>query len=788
MEVNMKIREIWRRGLALAIAGSMLVAAGCSDKKENVEKKENGTTLLNPQNTVSNTDQSKDEGKSNAKGRYLESEITLPEDISDLYDLKLLSDGTIGLLDMSGLYLSNDNGKTFTLKDQTFAELFNTGYVMNASLGSDGSIFALNAVSAEGSTDVSWEYYLFAPDGNMQKIAVKSDVVGDKTISCSTMLADGTILVALDKAVYQLAADTGELTLKFKASGNVTQLQEIGDYIYAFSEQSLSCFKTADGQEATDEMLKDLSDYLPKTYVEDASKTHSLVFTDGDNTDTINLATEKGLYRHVKGGSVFEELIKGELSSLSDPSLSLFEMLQLKDGSFLIAYFKTGGISLKQYIYDGNAPAVPQNRLTVYSLEENEVIRQAIVDYGKKSLDTYIEYVVGMSGQDGVTKEDAIRNLNTSVLSNEGPDVIILDGLPVDSYIEKGILEDMSGIFENQLKDQNFFENIKKVYEQDDKMFAVPARFSIPIVAGQKEIVDQIKDLDSFTAALKKLREKNPEGSLMDAYTPEGVLRKLYATNAPAWLEENGAVKKEELVHFLSQAKEIYELEKSGVTEVGVADFQRRLESLEQPFFANYKVGGDILLWVNTFFYQLQKNPMLICNTGSIYTDFSEISSVVDLLGDHTVIGLDGQSKGVFSPYTILGINAQSSIKDLAQDFTAAVLSVEFQKNDNMKGYPINKAAFEENTKDPTNDGIVSSTGGGDPETGEMFTLDIRWPNADQLAKLKKIIENLNTPSITDSNLKKAILELAPAALNGEKDVESVANEIINKMQIYLSE
>ena len=45
----------------------------------------------------------------------------------------------------------------------------------------------------------------------------------------------------------------------------------------------------------------------------------------------------------------------------------------------------------------------------------------------------YVRYEVGMDGEDGVTKEDAIRKLNTRILAGDGPDVIILDGLPVDS-------------------------------------------------------------------------------------------------------------------------------------------------------------------------------------------------------------------------------------------------------------------------------------------------------------------------------------------------------------------
>lgn len=54
--------------------------------------------------------------------------------------------------------------------------------------------------------------------------------------------------------------------------------------------------------------------------------------------------------------------------------------------------------------------------------------------------------------------------------------------------------------------------------------------------------------------------------------------------------------------------------------------------------------------------------------------------------------------------------------------------------------------------------------------------------------KLEEMVASLDTPALTDATIKDAVLELAPAALNGEKSAEDVANEIINKVQIYLSE
>ena len=48
-----------------------------------------------------------------------------------------------------------------------------------------------------------------------------------------------------------------------------------------------------------------------------------------------------------------------------------------------------------------------------------------------------MEYETGMGDGDSVTREDALKKLNTRIMAGEGPDVIVLDDMPVDSYIEK---------------------------------------------------------------------------------------------------------------------------------------------------------------------------------------------------------------------------------------------------------------------------------------------------------------------------------------------------------------
>ena len=47
--------------------------------------------------------------------------------------------------------------------------------------------------------------------------------------------------------------------------------------------------------------------------------------------------------------------------------------------------------------------------------------------FRKSHPDVYVKQEIGLSGDYGMTKEDAVRNLNTSLLAGEGPDLLLLD-------------------------------------------------------------------------------------------------------------------------------------------------------------------------------------------------------------------------------------------------------------------------------------------------------------------------------------------------------------------------
>ena len=118
--------------------------------------------------------------------------------------------------------------------------------------------------------------------------------------------------------------------------------------------------------------------------------------------------------------------------------------------------------------------------LRLYTLKENENLWQSAKLFMEKYPKYPVVIEVGISEEDGKTVSDAIRSLNTEIMAGNGPDIILMDGLPIEDYIEKGGLEDLSDMVESVKENgEEFFENVLSSYEKGEKVYAIPSRFSV---------------------------------------------------------------------------------------------------------------------------------------------------------------------------------------------------------------------------------------------------------------------------------------------------------------------
>ena len=433
-----------------------------------------------------------------AVGRYMEAEIQLPEGTM-ISCMQQTADGKILVVDEANAVLltSSDQGATWESKNiDAIARLGNDENIefTAVSVAPDGGIFfSYNnwaEATEEGSSSYPSHYIYVNAAGNASEIPLEIPDFTDSLMEAEYSSDGRLFAMSMVGEIYELDLNAAVGKKLFTTDNQGMVMKVCGEKLLVLD------YKQAYQYDLKTNSMID-SDEVLNQYLEQELKQNSNVVLCSGADDTLYLAGRTGIYAHVPDGSVMEQLAEGGLTNLGDQTRTPFAICQNQDGSFLIAY--TDG-RMNSYIYDANASAVPETQLSVYALEDNDTIRQTISEFRKNYPDVYIKFEIGVTGEDGVTKSDAINNLNTQLLAGEGPDVILLDGMPLSSYQEKGILQDLSRMEEKLTAENAYFEKILDCYDTGDGIWALPMRYEIPLLSGESSILEQITDLDTLAS------------------------------------------------------------------------------------------------------------------------------------------------------------------------------------------------------------------------------------------------------------------------------------------------
>lgn len=766
-------------GLSLAAVIAVSTLAGCTGgKNDNSGDGAKGTNA-------------------SAMGRYLEEEMKLPEGMSKILQLTKLSDGRVRMLASDGenktlIWDSEDGGSTWTKVSDLPEELTsNRAQVMTSAISSNGeSAIAVMTGSDTGGPTVL--YWVMDKDGNAKKISIElpqdnnqstqgegetTTEVYTNAVSKFSYTDDGKLIgIDFENNIHQIDPQTGKIVKSFSgvAKGSyIMSFQAIGNTLVVVTDKEVQLFDLSTGNQ----MEKDaaLNDQLLKGKDETAlmqllrGTGEPFVFTKGDGDKSIFFGSNDGMYSHTIGGNLVEQVINGDLNSMGNPEYSFISIAALEDGSFLMAGAEGYDVyKLYKYTYSKDTPATPSKEVKVYSLEENAEIRQAIAFFQKNNPDIFVNLEVGLSGGDAITVSDALRTLNTNILAGKGPDVLIVDGMPVKSYMEKGLLTDLTEILKQVESSEGLIESIKGTYSNGDKIQAIPTRFKIPLIQGSKANIENINDLSSMAEQIQKLKAENPDKGILGNLKAGDLVEKLYASNSAAWLKEDGTLNEDQLKEFFTLLKQIYESDKHETEDESI----QMLGEYGESSFYNISGGINSLLG--------NKNML---NLG-LLPEFSQYIQVVTAnkkMGDGVVKLLNGQTENAFVPMTTVGISSKSADTESAGKFVAFLLSKDAQKINQGGGLPVNKSAFDEGLEAAANLGDVDVSSN-DQVSGltEVSESDIN--------DLKAMVESLTTPSVVDDVIKENIKEQAEQCVSGSITSEEAVKNVMQKINLYLSE
>lgn len=764
--------KIHKKGMAwLLIAGLVLGSLSGCQKKAGDTIEDIGETKAQAGESGpgggSTAQLPEETGEPGAMGRYGETEIELPQEMQNHMKCGFMKgeSGSLELFTKEGDYYSEEISDTFRYvyqdgsweKDEDWAgnsALKEKGIdLMGVAYGQDGSYYL-------GGTDRDYRYHLFRleEDGSLTECleGVFDPAEGREYGLIPPkfqILEDGSFLIYEYYEAY-LYDSSGKrrFSMAKDFSGTTSDARGFseGDEFVTVLDNQIVRYDLKSGR---------ITDTISYDEIDGARGAAELF---GDGQGGIYMATEAGLSHISKGGSMWEVLIDGSLNHMGMRSIYMTGFLEGESRDYygLFAEEAGKGLLLFHYAYDPDMAVVPPSGLTVYSLKDHSTVRQAASQFQSEHPDVRVEVRTAVEDGGSVT-EEMIQGLNTELLSGKGADILILDGLPADSYIEKGILMDLSNLVEELESSGEMYNNLLDGLKEDDgKIYQVPARFSFPLLLGEEKAVQAYSSLE----AMKGYEGKNP----LVPTTNYGNLLRMTATLRYKELfgSREGLADRGLLIRYLETVKAI-----------GEANGARTIfseEEMEEKWTSNHVKEDGII-------------------DSSINYDAGRADSSTEEADGYSTLCIAAEvrrlhpgtlmvpAEDLYKPSMLASVNHSTVNEELAKEFIRCLLSYDVQKEELYDGFPVNKKAMTFITE-RDKEGFSVGSGVGD------YHISAEYPSREVREEIASMADNLKVPVQIDWTVMQMVEEGARDYLDGKESVEQAADKILRTMSIYLAE
>jgi ABC-type sugar transport system, periplasmic component len=596
---------------------------------------------------------------------------------------------------------------------------------------------------------------------------------GEDSIMEMQVSEQGKVIVStMMGQILQIDIEAGEVVREYELPEESFPMGFIivNEDVYIQTDSGLQCYdiETGDRKEVS-EALRDKASIDMSSGMVEVSETELIMTSKVGEAGSVYLVDNTGIYRQGEEGTLLEQMVDIGLTSLGMPSVSAKKMLALEDDSLLIhsENTETWEGNLYRYVYDADAKATPETEVRMYTLEDNREIRQAIAMYQKENPDTVISLQVGMTGEDGVTVSDALNALNTEIMAGNGPDILLLDGMPIDSYIEKGILEDISDV-------------ISKIDEQygilktGENTHAIATRFSVPYIQSDAKYVDAIKDMETMQETLREVRSEYADRQGISGGNVEELMNYLYQIDVNNFITQEEKIEKEKLQNFLEQAKQIAE-----------NNYKEKAPDMEEVNMYAGGIEGDVVLTV----MELLANEVVI-GRGNIRTqnDLAMLAAV-DAKEDmkHKQLTDDAGEKLIFTN-TILGINSKGEQIEQAKEILEFCLSKEVQQSEQGRGLPVNIEALNETLRKEMGEMGFAMQTMTDDGVGDMVELMYERPEDAKIEEFEQAILGDIRVGYSNRVVQEIVIEQLMGYVDGRVSLDEAVEGINQKVSLYLSE
>lgn len=678
-----------------------------------------------------------------------ETKIALPDGVKVAYDIYTTNDGDL-MLAAGGInagvvqiYSLQKNGQwepAYSLGETLENET--SGLVPTAvSGGEDGTVVCIF------SNDDRSSQRMILVDANGVYNSLELDASLNKIISAKLLEETRCYIVDEENQLSLVDISNGESLYSIEAPSNkyVADYDIVDDALYVIwgdaDEYLLKEYRIDTGELSAEVNLSGLGpmDKSPLLYVDGGS---------------VGLLSSAGISKVDGDEASLVSTLDG--TNLTNAGMIPIASASLDDGSFCVEYLLPGNMlePCAIYHYAKQVEAKEKKELVLYTLYENTGIEQAVASFRDVNPNVNITVRTGIVAGSEITPEDAIRSLNADIVSDNAPDLILLDGLPYERMAKEGYLANLGEMVDSLTVSGKYFDNVIRSVNVDDDCYGIPTRLSLPGLVGSSDAIAAIDGLEGFDADDVTYSSMSSLRALCIAY----------------FAGSDNLNNREMLESFLVSCKSVVSQIEGKEEDSGAVDYAERLvNTLNRDSKSHFGMSPSLIEGTSDL------EVGVISDAGT----FGMLQLNADYIDDgkYGIFEVGGISS--FEPMSVVGMSSTCNNVNEAKAFIDFLLSDTQQTLTQLTGIPVNKSSLS-SFLEQIGGYEISKMGSG---TDESYSID--GLGSEEIGGILSSISQCSSCYFNDEIIEEIIKSAVIEYCIEEKPLDEIASEANRKISLY---
>ena len=485
------------------------------------------------------------------------------------------------------------------------------------------------------------------------------------------------------------------------------------------------------------------------------------------------LLNDKGLYEYVEGVGNPQLLFERQRMLFSDTNNMISSILRVDDKRILMAVNNVNGGNCKIFQYEerdwNHAESVV---LELYALESDKRLEESVARFQVANPTIEINIRTGIVSEHGITRDDAIKQLNTSMLAGDGPDIILMDGLDIETYSDNGLLANTNEIVNISIEESDILKNVVSTFQKDNYTYAIPTRMEIPIIQANDS---RLQNYDGMNTILGWLTDTKSKEEIISNNNFNQLVDMFSQMKLSLWEKDHTELTQESFFNFFDFLYQVY-IE---------GDFKEKEFSEDEEL----DEGGNSFVKLN------QGTHTFAISMLSNWMDVEYLYNTQRNLENMKFSFLDDNYGNTFIPRGIISINANSEYITEAKDFLEFLLSEEEQTKvpnayeAEATGLAITEAGIIASISRQSEVDNNPNMGGyeiGSGRTGEIWTIEKL--TLEEQEHFIQFVLTLDTAGSMFLPFSDVLEEQIIASAEGQVSVEVARNQAWQRIMLYNAE